>query len=80
MIDSREPSQTGTDGHSHHFRRGKWVWWVFAAIALFYLLNAEALTMRIAMVDPLRPIDLVVGIVTIALVIEAVRRALGMAR
>lgn len=51
---------------------------VAAAIALFYLLNAEELTMRIAMVDPLRPIDLVVGIVTIALVIEAVRRALGM--
>ena len=39
MIDSREPSQAGTDGHSHHFRRGKWVWWVFAAIALFYLLT-----------------------------------------
>ena len=39
MIDSRDPSPAGTDGRSHHFRRGKWVWWVFAAIALFYLLT-----------------------------------------
>lgn len=41
MIDSREPSQAGTDDHPHHFRRGKWVWWIFAAIALFYLLTGH---------------------------------------
>lgn len=49
-----------------------------AAIACYYLLSAEALTGRIATVDPLAAMDFVVGIATIALVIEAVRRALGM--
>ncbi len=39
MIDSREPSESGADDHPHHFRGGKWLWWVFAAIALFYLLT-----------------------------------------
>ncbi len=40
MIDPREPSQTGTEGHPHyHPRRGRWMWWLFAAMALFYLLS-----------------------------------------
>ncbi|MBS0349332.1 MAG: DUF2933 domain-containing protein [Proteobacteria bacterium] len=39
MIDSRESSQTGTDAQAHvHHRRGRWMWWLFAAMALFYLL------------------------------------------
>ena len=49
-----------------------------AAIALYYLANAERLVSRIAMVDLLEPADFVVGIATLILVIEAVRRALGM--
>lgn len=49
-----------------------------AAIALYYLANAERLVSRIAMVDLLEPADFVVGVATLVLVIEAVRRALGM--
>ena len=48
------------------------------AIALHYLRSGEMLNMRIAMVDPLTTLDMAVGIVTIVLVVEAVRRALGM--
>ena len=51
---------------------------VAVAIALHYLRSGEMLNMRIAMVDPLTTLDMVVGIATIVLVIEAVRRALGM--
>lgn len=51
---------------------------VAAAIACYYLLSADVLTGRIATVDPLATMDFVVGIATIVLVIEAVRRALGM--
>ncbi|HCJ29454.1 MAG TPA: TRAP transporter permease DctM/Q [Pseudomonas sp.] len=51
---------------------------VAVAIALHYLRSGEMLNMRIAMVDPLTPLDMLVGIAVILLVIEAVRRALGM--
>ncbi len=51
---------------------------VAVAIALHYLRSGEMLNMRIAMVDPLSTLDMVVGITTVVLVIEAVRRALGM--
>ncbi|MCS2607801.1 TRAP transporter permease [Halomonas dongshanensis] len=49
-----------------------------AAIALYYLANSERLVSRIAMVDLLEPTDFVIGVATLVLVIEAVRRALGM--
>ncbi|MCH2555913.1 MAG: TRAP transporter fused permease subunit [Alcanivorax sp.] len=51
---------------------------VAAAIAVHYYLNGETLITRIAMVDLPTTTDLVVGVVTIALVVEAVRRSLGM--
>lgn len=51
---------------------------VAVAIALHYLRSGEMLNMRIAMVDPLTTLDMVVGVATLVLVVEAVRRALGM--
>ncbi|MFL9811835.1 TRAP transporter fused permease subunit [Stutzerimonas sp. VN223-3] len=51
---------------------------IAAAIAAYYLIDAERLVTRIAMVDLLEKWDFIVGIATIALVIEAVRRSLGM--
>ncbi|MCU5784722.1 TRAP transporter, 4TM/12TM fusion protein [Alcanivorax balearicus MACL04] len=49
-----------------------------AAIAVHYYLSSEMLTTRIAMVDPPTWRDLLVGMATLVLVVEAVRRSLGM--
>ncbi len=39
MIDADDSSRKATEGHPHDpHRRGRWVWWLFAAMALFYLL------------------------------------------
>jgi TRAP transporter 4TM/12TM fusion protein len=51
---------------------------VAAAIALYYIAEAERLVSRIAAVDPLTTGDFIVGVASIVLVIEAVRRTLGM--
>lgn len=48
-----------------------------AAIAIYFLANAPRITTRIAGVDPLTAGDYIVGILTLALVVEATRRALG---
>lgn len=47
-------------------------------IAAYFFANEGRLTSRIASVDPLLTSDYVVGVLTLVLVIEAVRRALGM--
>src|SRR5690625_1167900 len=51
---------------------------VAAAIAVHYYLSGEMLITRIAMVDIPSLRDLVVGVATLVLVLEAVRRSLGM--
>lgn len=51
---------------------------VAAVIAVHYYLSGESLVTRIAMVDLPTTTDLVVGVVTMVLVVEAVRRSLGM--
>lgn len=51
---------------------------VAAVIAAHYYLSGENLVTRIAMVDLPTTTDLVVGVVTLVLVVEAVRRSLGM--
>src|SRR5690554_2860160 len=47
------------------------------AIAAYFLTQEGRLTTRIASVDPLMTSDYVVGVLTLLLVIESVRRALG---
>lgn len=48
------------------------------SIAAYFLMHEGRLTTRIASVDPLLTSDYVVGVLVMLLVIEAVRRALGM--
>lgn len=52
----------------------------FAAVAIsaYYVLNYEALSLRIPLVDPLTTVQMTVGIALVLLVIEATRRTAGM--
>ncbi|AFT71119.1 TRAP transporter, 4TM/12TM fusion protein [Alloalcanivorax dieselolei B5] len=73
------PLRPREDGRFTLFRASDYLLVVVAAtIAVHYYLSGEMLTTRIAMVDPPAPRDLMVGVATLALVVEAVRRSLGM--
>ena len=47
------------------------------ATAVYYALNFNYLTERMENVDPVLPVDQVFGVLTLALILEAVRRVLG---
>ncbi|CAM9765994.1 unnamed protein product [Ectocarpus sp. 12 AP-2014] len=62
--------------------RPHWTGWILAILGLvsaFYLINDyERIVYRMVYLDPLQPLDWVVGLLTLALVMELARRVVGL--